>query len=190
MATLTRNEAFQLLKEYTKTEHLITHALSVEGVMRHFATLENVDVETWGIVGLLHDLDYDQYPEQHCIKVQEILRERGVDEEIIRAVASHGYGMCCDIKPESQMEKVLYTVDELTGLITACALMRPSRSVLDMEVKSVKKKMKTKGFAAGVNREVILQGAEMLGWELDYVIEHTILGMREVADAIGLKGNL
>lgn len=188
--TLTREEAFTLLNEYTKTEHLIMHALSVEGVMRHFAALRGEDAEKWGNVGLLHDLDYDQFPEEHCQKVQEILREREIDEEIIHAVASHGYGLCCDIKPEAFMEKVLYTIDELTGLITACALMRPSKSVLDMEVKSVKKKMKTKGFAAGVNREVIRQGAEMMGWELSDVIEQTILGMRRVAPAIGLQGEL
>ncbi|MBC8571114.1 HD domain-containing protein [Oscillospiraceae bacterium NSJ-54] len=188
--TLTREDAFALLNEYTKTEHLITHALSVEGVMRHFAALQNEDAEKWGVVGLLHDLDYDQFPGEHCIKVQEILRERGIGEEIIHAVASHGYGLCCDVKPEAFMEKVLYTVDELTGLITACALLRPSKSVLDMEVKSVKKKMKTKGFAAGVNREVIQQGAEMMGWELGDVIAETIQGMRRVAPAIGLQGNL
>lgn len=185
--TPTREQAWEWLCQYNQSDSLRKHALTVEGVMRHFAALAGEDPEQWGVVGLLHDLDYEQYPEQHCLKVQEILREKGADEQLIRAVASHGYGMCCDIEPRSRMEKTLFTIDELSGLITAAALMRPSRSVIDLEVKSVKKKFKDKRFAAGVDREVILQGAQRLGMELDDVIAETILGMREVAEAIGLE---
>lgn len=185
-----RDESLALLNEYNKEEHLIKHALSVEGVMKYFARLYNEDEEKWGIVGLLHDLDYGMYPEEHCSKVIEIMEEKKLDKDLIRAVVSHGYGIVCDVKPESNMEKVLYTVDELTGLISATAIMRPSKSVMDLELKSVKKKFKSKGFAEGVNREVIKNGAEMLGMNLDDVINNTILGMREVAEDIGLKGNL
>ncbi len=185
-----RDESLALLNEYNKEEHLIKHALSVEGVMKYFARLYNEDEEKWGIVGLLHDLDYGMYPEEHCSKVIEIMEEKKLDKNLIRAVVSHGYGLVCDVKPESNMEKVLYTVDELTGLISATAIMRPSKSVMDLELKSVKKKFKSKGFAEGVNREVIKNGAEMLGMNLDDVINNTILGMREVAEDIGLKGNL
>jgi predicted hydrolase (HD superfamily) len=158
--------------------------------MRHFARLLGEDEEKWGAVGLMHDIDYQMFPDQHCIKAREILTEHGVDDEYIHAIMSHGYGLCCDVKPEHVMEKVLYTIDELTGLITACAIMRPSRSVLDLELKSVMKKYKAHGFAAGVNREVIEKGAAMLNMDLDYVITETIAGMREVAEAIGLKGEL
>ncbi|MHB8107558.1 MAG: HDIG domain-containing metalloprotein [Candidatus Cryosericum sp.] len=186
----TRDEAFKLLSEYNDSPALITHGLAVEGVMRHFARLLGEDVEKWGVVGLLHDLDYQKFPEQHCHKVREILTEHGVDEEYIHAVQSHGYELCCDVKPEHVMEKVLYTIDELTGLINACAIMRPSKSVLDLELKSVMKKYKDRRFAAGVNREVIEKGAAMLGMDLDHVITETIMGMREVAEAIGLKGEL
>lgn len=183
----TRNEAWEWLCQYNESDSLRKHALTVEGVMRHFAGLTpGEDAELWGIVGLLHDLDYEKFPEQHCKKSQEILREKGADEVIVRGTASHGYGLCCDIEPQSRMEKVLFTVDELSGLITAAALMRPSHSVMDMELKSVKKKFKDKRFAAGVNREVILQGTERLGMDLDTVITETIKGMQEVADAIGL----
>ena len=181
-----REEAMELLKEYTKSEALITHAMTVEGVMRHFSRLLREDEDKWGVIGLLHDLDYELYPEQHCIKVQEIMRERDMDEDYIHAVASHGYGICCDIEPVHIMEKVLYTIDELTGLITAAAIMRPSKSVMDLELKSVKKKYKSKNFAAGVNREVIESGAKMLNMDLNYIIEETIQGMREIADSIGL----
>lgn len=183
----TREQAWQWLCEYNDSESLRKHALTAEGVMRHFATLyPGEDPELWGVVGLLHDLDYEKYPEQHCTKTQEILREKGADEVIVRGTASHGYGLCCDIEPVSTMEKVLFTIDELSGLITAAALMRPSHSVLDMEPKSVKKKFKDKRFAAGVNREVILQGAERLGMEMDTVIAETIEGMKKIADSIGL----
>jgi len=186
----TREQAYALLVEYNDSPALITHALAVEGVMRHFARLLGEDEEKWGVVGLLHDLDYQRFPEQHCTKAREILTERGVDEEYIHAIQSHGYGLCSDVKPEHVMEKVLYTIDELTGLINATAIMRPSKSVLDLELKSVKKKYKDRSFAAGVNREVIEKGAAMLGMNLDDVITETIAGMRDVADAIGLRGNL
>ena len=186
----TRDEAYKLLCKYNDSPALITNALTVEGVMRHFARLLGEDEEKWGAVGLMHDIDYQMFPNQHCIKAREILTEHGVDDEYIHAIMSHVYGMCCDVKPEHVMEKVLFTIDELTGLITACAIMRPSRSVMDLELKSVMKKYKAHGFAAGVNREVIEQGAAMLNMNLDYVITETIMGMREVAEAIGLKGEL
>ena len=158
--------------------------------MRHFAALAGEDPDEWGIVGLIHDLDYEKYPDQHCVKVREILTERGWPERVIRAVQSHGYGICSDVEPQTRMEKVLYTIDELTGLIAATALVRPSKSILDMNAKSVKKKWKDKAFAAGVNREVIESGAKSLEMELDQVIAETIAGMQPAAEAIGLKGNI
>ncbi|SRR5690606_7220527 len=189
--TPTREEAFELLKKYNSDEGLIRHALAVEAVMRHFAELFNEpDIEKWGVIGLVHDLDYQKYPDQHCQKVREILTEEDWPEDYIRAIQSHGWGICSDVKPVEKMEKVLYTIDELTGLITATALLRPSKSILDLEVKSVKKKWKQKSFAAGVNREVIERGLELLGLDRDYVIQETINGMRKVADEIGLRGNL
>lgn len=183
--TLTRAAAWSMLTEFNKEPFHLKHALTVEGVMRYFAKEFGYsdEEEFWGIVGLLHDLDFEQFPEQHCIKEQEILRERGVDERIIHAVASHGYALTVDIKPEHEMEKVLYAVDELTGLIGAVALMRPSKSVSDLELKSVKKKYKNANFAAGCSREVIERGAAMLGWELDDLISKTIIAMRTV-DAV------
>ncbi len=187
---LSREDAWKLLTDYTKTPALQTHALAVEAVMRHFARLNGEDEEIWGAAGLLHDLDYEQFPEEHCIKAVEIMREHEIDEVYIRAMSCHGYGICTDTKPESQMEKVLFTIDELTGLINAACLMRPSKSVLDLEVKSVKKKFKDKRFAAGVDRDIIRKGCEMLGMELDDVIRETIEGMKEKAEEIGLKGNL
>lgn len=182
---ITREEAFKLLEEFNKDPFHIKHALTVEGVMRYFAEKLGYgdEADFWGIVGLLHDLDFEQYPEQHCIKEQEIMRERGLDERLIHAVASHGYSLTVDIKPEHEMEKVLYAVDELTGLIGAVALMRPSKSVNDLELKSMKKKYKNLKFAAGCSREVIERGAEMLGWELDTLICETILAMR-ATDAV------
>lgn len=186
----TREEALELLKKYNQNESLITHGLAVEAVMRHFAELYNEDPDKWGIIGLVHDIDYEMYPDQHCHKAREILEKENWPEEYIRAVQSHGYGICIDVEPVSNSEKVLYTIDELTGLITAACLMRPSKSILDLEVKSVKKKWKQKSFAAGVNREVIAQGAERLGMELDTVIQETINGMKKAAEAIGLKGSL
>lgn len=188
--TLTRENAWNLLNEFTTSPALLRHALAVEAVMKHFAKLHNEDAEIWGIVGLLHDFDYEKYPEEHCTKAAEIMRERGIDEFFVHAVCSHAYGICSDVAPESMMEKVLYTVDELTGLINALCLMRPSKSVLDLELKSVKKKFKDKSFAAGVNREVIINGCDMLQTSLDEVINETIEGMKENAQEIGLKGNL
>jgi len=177
---ITREEAWALLNEYNKDPFHLKHALIVEGVMKYFARLLGYgdEEEFWGIVGLLHDLDFGMYPDEHCVKQQEIMRERGIDERIIHATASHGYGITVDVKPEHEMEKVLFAVDELTGLIGAVAIMRPSKSVQDLELKSVKKKFKTLNFAAGCSRDVIMQGAEMLGWELDDLIEKTILAMR------------
>jgi len=185
----TREDAIQLLKEYNQNESLIKHAMAVEGVMRHFARKRGEDEEKWGIVGIVHDLDYEKFPEQHCRKSEEILRERKWPEEYIRAVVSHGWGICSEVKPESDMEKVLFAVDELTGLVTTSALVRPSKSVLDMEASSVKKKWKDKRFAAGVDRSIIEKGAAMLGMDLPALITETILGMREVAEDIGLKGS-
>ena len=178
--TLTREAAWALLTEYNKEPFHLKHAETVEGVMRCFAEKLGYGEEVgfWGVVGLLHDLDFEQFPEQHCIKEQEIMRERGLDERLIHATASHGYELTVDIRPEHEMEKVLYAVDELTGLIGAVALMRPSKSVLDLELKSVKKKFKTLNFAAGCSRPVIQRGAEMLGWTLDKLISETILAMR------------
>lgn len=188
--TLKREEAWELLTEYTKTPALRKHALAVEAVMRHFARLRGEEEEIWGIAGLLHDLDYEKFPTEHCKKAEEIMKEHGIDDIYIRAMNCHAYGICTDVKPESQMEKVLFTIDELTGLINALCLMRPSRSVLDLEVKSVKKKFKDKSFASGVNRDVVRSGCEMLGMELDEVIRETIAGMKEKAQEIGLKGTL
>ena len=176
----TRDEAMALLKKYNSDSFHLKHAQIVSGVMEYFARELGFgdEAEFWGIVGLLHDLDFEQYPEQHCIKEQELMREEGLDETIIHAAASHGYGITVDIEPEHTMEKVLYATDELTGLIGAVAIMRPSKSVDDLELKSVKKKYKTTNFAAGCSREVIDRGAQMLGWSLDELIERTILAMR------------
>lgn len=186
--TPTREEAFDLLKQYNENESLIRHALSVEGVMRYMARKYGEDEEKWGVIGLVHDLDYEQYPDIHCQKTEEILRENNWPEDYIHAVLSHAYGIMTDVKPEHTMEKVLYTIDELTGLVAAAALVRPSKSVMDMKAKSVKKKWNSKAFAAGVDRSIIENGAEMLGVELSEVITDTIMGMREVAADIGLEG--
>lgn len=187
----TREEAFQLLKEYNKSESLIKHALAVEAVMLHFAELlGEEDKEKWAVIGLIHDLDYEMYPEQHCIKTQELLRERNWPEEYIRTIMSHGWGICTDVEPRETIDKVLYTVDELTGLIAATALVRPSKSILDLKPKSVKKKWKQASFAAGVDRSIIEKGADMLGMDLNTVIAETIKGMQKVAEEIGLKGNI
>ena len=176
----TREQAWQLLTEYNKDHFHLKHAVTVEGVMRWFADDLGFgdEADFWALVGLLHDLDFEMYPDEHCIKEQEIMRDLGYDERLIHAVASHGYNLTVDIKPEHIMEKVLYAADELTGLIGAVAIMRPSKSVSDLELKSVKKKFKSAGFAAGCSREVIKNGAEMLGWELDELITKTILAMR------------
>ena len=186
----TREEALALLKEYNTKEGLIKHALAVEGVMRYMARKRGEDEDLWGVVGLIHDLDYEQFADRHCTKTAEILRERGWPEDVIRAAVSHGWGICSDVEPQTDLEKVLFAVDELTGLVVATALVRPSRSVLDMKAKSVRKKWKDKRFAAGVNRDIIQQGAEMLGVELSDLITDVIMGMREVAEEIGLKGNM
>jgi len=185
----TRQQAFSLLKEYNKNEGLIKHALAVEAVMRYAARRRGQDEGKWGVIGLIHDLDYEQFPQQHCKKTEEILRAQNWPDDYIRAVMSHGWGICTDVEPTSELEKTLYAIDELVGLIVATALVRPSKSVLDMEPKSVKKKWKDKSFAAGVNRDVIEKGAAMLGVELTELIEDAIMGMRQVADEIGLKGN-
>ncbi|HHW47511.1 MAG TPA: HDIG domain-containing protein [Clostridiaceae bacterium] len=186
-----REQVYELLTKYNKNESLIKHALAVEAVMLHFAEiLGEENKEKWGVIGLVHDIDYEMFPDQHCVKAREILKENNWPEDYIHAVESHGWGLCSNVEPVERMEKVLFTVDELTGLIAATALMRPSKSILDTELKSVKKKWKQKSFAAGVNRKVIEKGAEMLGMDLDFIIEETIKGMRKVADSIGLKGDL
>ncbi len=182
----TYEEALSLLKEFNKSESLLKHAYSVEGVMRYMARKRGEDEEKWGIIGLMHDLDYERFPEQHCEKSREILKERGWPEEYIRAIDSHGWGICSNVEPQTEMEKALYAVDELTGLITAVAIIRPSKSVADLEAKSVMKKWKDKSFAAGVNRSVIKKGTAMLGMELSDLVTNVITGMREVADRIGL----
>lgn len=184
--TPTYDEALALLKEFNKSESLLKHAYCVEGVMRYVARKIGEDEEKWGIIGLVHDLDYELYPEQHCKKSQEILEERGWPKEYIRAVVSHGWGICSDVEPQTDMEKTLYAVDELTGLVTAVAIIRPSKSVADLEAKSVMKKWKDKSFAAGVNRSVIEKGANVLGVELRDLVDDVIMGMRKVADRIGL----
>ena len=186
----TREDAVALFLEFNNNEGLYKHALSVEAVMRYMAAKRGEDPEKWGIIGLIHDLDYGMYPEEHCKKSKEILAERGWPEEYIHAVVSHGWGICSEEKPEQEMEKVLFAVDELTGLVATSALVRPSKSVLDLEASSVKKKWKDKRFAAGVDRSVIEKGAEMLGMDLTELITDTILGMREAAENLGLKGTL
>jgi len=188
--TPTRETALELFRKYNKTESLMKHALSVEGVMRYMARKAGEDEEKWGIIGLIHDLDYEMYPEQHCIMTEKILRENEWPEEYIRAVLSHGWGLASDVKPETLLEKTIYAIDELTGLVATSALVRPSGSVLDMEARSVKKKWNDKKFAAGVDRSVIEKGAEMLGVTLDELITDCIMGMREVAQEIGLSGKL
>ncbi len=184
--TPTYEEALALFQEFNQSESLLKHAYSVEGVMRYIARKMGENEEEWGIAGLVHDLDYESYPEQHCHKSREILVERGWPEKYIRAVVSHGWGICSDVEPKTTMEKTLYAIDELTGLVTAVALIRPSRSVADLEAKSVMKKWKDKAFAAGVNRSVIEQGTAMLEVELRDLVTDVIMGMRQVADKIGL----
>ena len=190
VAIPTYEQAMTLLKKYNKSESLLKHAYAVEGVMRHIARKAGEDEEKWGIIGLVHDLDYEMYPEQHCKMTEKILRENQWPEEYIRAVLSHGWGLASDVEPVSEMEKTIFAIDELTGLVATSALVRPSKSVLDLEVRSVKKKWNDKRFAAGVDREVIEKGASMLGVTLDNLINDCIMGMREVAEKIGLKGTL
>ena len=189
MSEITRDEAFALLKKYNKDPFHIQHARTVEAVMKWYAKELGYgeDAEYWGIVGLLHDIDFEQYPEEHCIKAPELLREAGVGEDVIHAVVSHGYDLTVDVKPEHEMEKVLFAADELTGLIWAAALMRPSKSTKDMELKSLKKKYKSKGFAAGCSREVIERGADQLGWELEKLLTMTLQAMADCEDEINAK---
>lgn len=183
-----REQALSLLKEYNQSESLLKHALSVEAVMRHFASIFQEYPEKWGIIGLVHDLDYEKYPEQHCTMTRTILEKENWPEDYIRAIVSHGWGICSDIEPVHIMEKVLYCIDELTGLITAAVLVRPSKSILDLEIKSVKKKWNMKNFAAGANREIIEKGAVMMGKDLDFVIQESINGLKTVVAEIGLAG--
>ena len=184
---LTRQQALDLLHRYNKESFHILHGLTVEGVMRWYAKEEGFgdDEEYWGQIGLLHDIDFELYPEEHCKKAPELLREGGVPEDMIRSVCSHGYGLCSDVEPEHEMEKILFAADELTGLIWAAAKMRPSKSVMDMEVSSLKKKLKDKRFAAGCSRDVIKDGADRLGWTLEELMEKTILAMRSCEEKIG-----
>jgi putative nucleotidyltransferase with HDIG domain len=182
----TREDAFALLKEFNTNQSLVNHGLAVEAAMRFIARKHGEDEDKWGVIGLIHDLDYERYPDEHCKKTGQILSEHGWPEEYVRAAVSHGWGICVDVEPQSQLEKTLYAVDELTGLVTACALVRPSRSVMDLTPKSVRKKWKDRAFAAGVNREVIGKGAERLGVAVDNLIADVIEGMREVAPRIGL----
>jgi putative nucleotidyltransferase with HDIG domain len=187
----TRDEAMALLKKYNQSDALIKHALAVEAVMGYFAEkYGEEDLEKWRVIGLVHDLDYEKYPEEHCNKTKEILTEAGWPEDYIRAIISHGWKLCTDVEPVETMEKVLYTTDELTGLIVATVLMRPSKSILDLTVSSVKKKFKNKNFAAGVDRGIIEEGAAMLGMEVSEVMEETIKAMQAEADALGLRGEL
>ena len=181
-----REETLALLRQYNQNPSLVHHALAVESVMRYLARKQGADEEQWGIIGLIHDLDYEQFPEEHCHKTKTILEEKSWPEEAVRAVISHGWGLCNDVEPRTDLEKFLYTIDELTGLVTAAALVRPSKSVLDLEARSVMKKWKQKSFAAGVNREVIEKGVQMLGADLETLIQDVIMGMREKAGEIGL----
>ncbi|WP_457607822.1 HDIG domain-containing metalloprotein [Nitratifractor sp.] len=181
-----RDDALALLKEYNENPALVQHGIQVGACMAHFAEKNGEDVERWEIVGLLHDLDYEKFPDQHCHKAAAIMQERGYDEETIRAMMSHAWGICTDVEPQSLMEKTLYAVDELSGLVNACVLVRPSKSIMDLSVKSVKKKFKQKSFAAGVDREIVRKGAEMLGLELDELISEVIEGMKARAEECGV----
>ena len=181
---ITRAQALALLQKYNREPFHIFHGLTVEGTMRYFAREMGEDEDFWGLVGLLHDVDFEKYPEQHCLKAPELLSEIGAEPEFIHAVCSHGYGICCDVEPTLPMERVLFAADELTGLIGAAARMRPSKSVMDMEVASLKKKFKDKKFAAGCSRDVITQGAERMGWTLEELMEKTILAMRSCEDSV------
>ncbi len=185
-----REEAMALLKKHNQNDALIKHALAVEAVMGHFAEKFGEDPEKWRAIGLIHDLDYEKYPDEHCLKTREMLEEEGWPEDYIRAVQSHGWKICTDVEPVETMEKVLYAIDELTGLVVATVLMRPSKSILDLTAKSVKKKWKQKGFAAGVDRGIIEEGANLLGMEVTELIEETIKGMQKAADELDLRGDL
>ena len=184
---LTREQALALLKKYNIEPFHVQHALTVEGVMRWFAAENGEDVNFWGLCGLLHDVDFEQYPDQHCLKAPELLAEVNASPEMVHAICSHGYGICCDVEPTALMEKILFAADELTGLIGAAARMRPSKSVMDMELSSLKKKFKDKKFAAGCSRDVIKTGAERLGWTLDELMDKTILAMRSCEASIAAE---
>lgn len=186
MENVSREKALALLRKYNKEPFHLQHAFTVEGVMRWFAEMLGYaqEADFWACAGLLHDIDYEQFPQQHCLKAPELLKEGGFGEEIIHAVCSHGYGLCCEVEPVHEMEKVLFACDELTGLIGACAKMRPSKSVQDMELKSLKKKFKDKAFAAGCSRDVIALGAERLGWELDELLDKTLQAMRACEESV------
>ena len=186
----TRDEAWAILSDHVKSPSLLHHALAVESVMRHIARKRGADDEMWGVIGLIHDLDYEEHPDEHLRHAPEILRSHGWPEEYVRAVLAHGWRLCTDVEPVTDLEKTLFSIDELTGLVAAAALVRPSRSILDLPVKSVRKKWKDKAFAVGVNREVIEKGTGLLGISLDELIADTIEGMKSVAEQIGLKGNL
>lgn len=185
-----RNEAYALLCEYNIQESLIRHGLTVEAVMRHFADKTGEDIEKWGVIGLCHDLDYEQFPEQHCTMTRKILETQNWPESYIRAIVSHGWGICSEVEPTEYMEKILFATDELTGLITASVYVRPSKSILDLTTKSVMKKWNTRAFAAGANRDVITKGANMLGMKVEELVDETIIAMQNGAEIIGLKGNL
>jgi predicted hydrolase (HD superfamily) len=185
-----RDEAYALLCEYNKQESLLRHGLAVEAVMRYFAQKSGDDIEKWGAIGLCHDLDYEQFPDQHCTMTRKILEAQNWPEPYIRAIVSHGWGMCSDTEPFHYLEKILFATDELTGLITACVYVRPSKSILDLTTKSVMKKWNTRAFAAGANRDVITKGADMLGLKVEELVQETILSMQRSAETIGLKGNL
>ncbi len=185
-----RTEAYELLCEYNKQDSLVRHGLAVEAVMRHFAEKAGEDAEKWGVIGLCHDLDYEQFPDQHCTMTRKILEEQKWPESYIRAIVSHGWGICSDVEPVDYLEKILFATDELTGLITACVYVRPSKSILDLTTKSVMKKWNTRMFAAGANRDVISKGAAMLGMKLEELVDETILAMQKRAEIIGLKGEL
>ena len=187
MSTITREQALALLQKYNKESFHILHGLTVEGVMRWFAQENGEDVEFWGLCGLLHDVDFEMYPEEHCIKAPELLSEIGASEEMVHGICSHAYGSCCDVEPIHLMEKIMFAVDELTGLIGAAARMRPSKSVMDMELSSLKKKFKDKKFAAGCSRDVIKEGAERLGWTLDETMEKTIQAMRSCEASVAAE---
>lgn len=183
---VSREYAFELLNKYIKNKNLVKHGLAVEAVMRHFANIYGEDVEKWGVVGLIHDIDYEMYPDEHCMKCAEILRENGISDEYIYSVQSHGYNICSDVEPTHKMEKVLYTIDELTGLIIAIALMKPNKTLAEVDLESVKKKWKQTKFAAGVRRDLIENGAQLLGEDLDFVITETINGMQSISNELGL----
>lgn len=187
MATIDRASALSIWKKYNTDEGLLKHAYAVEAVMRHYAKLNNEDADEWGVIGLLHDVDYGQFPNEHCVKVKELLEKEGLPEAFIRAIQSHGFGLCVDIEPQTQMEKTLYAIDELAGFIYACALIRPSKSMDDLELKSVKKKWKDSRFASGVDRKVVEDGAIRLGVTLDDLIKESILALREVGESLGLN---